>query len=199
MIATCGEEAWSSLAWSRAYPSADRARIAGTEVVVEHHPDLSVAEARNAAAANASGDWLCFLDADDELDPAYLAVMETETARRDMRWRVLVPAVVYVERSGAYGLAEIPNGGGVRPLIDINHAVIGSLVPRRLFHAVGGFRDLAALEDWDLWLRCEEAGAAFVPVPRAVYRAWVSSGSRNHDQSLYHRLRAEALARRRDR
>lgn len=204
VIATSGDEAWTDLAWARAYPSADRCRIGDpswtTEVIMRHLPAGTVAESRNAAAADADGDWLCFLDADDELAPGYLTEMEKARERLPLDgWHVLVPSVQYVVE-GAGGPYEyppaIPNGGGLRPLLDINHAVIGSLVPRRLFLAVGGFRELAALEDWDLWLRCEEAGAEFAQVPRAVYRAWRRSGSRNHDQSLYQTLRAEALARR---
>lgn len=194
LIGTYGEDSWRDLALARALPSA--LSQGADEVLDRHEKEGTISSVRNALAEDAESDWLCFLDADDELDPGYLAAMERETNRRDMRWRLLVPAVSYVHRAGEYGLAEIPNGGGRRPLVDINHAVIGTLVPRRLFLAVGGFRDLPALEDWDLWLRCEEAGAKLVPVPDAVYRAWMRPDSRNKDQSLYYRLRDEALARR---
>ena len=34
---------------------------------------------------------------------------------------------------------------------------------------VGGFRDWAALEDWDLWVRCWLAGASVAHAPEAVW------------------------------
>ena len=73
----------------------------------------------------------------------------------------------------------------------MNECVIGTVVPRRLFLEVGGFRELPSLEDYDLWLRCCKAGARIVHVPQAVYRAHVRPGSRNSDQSVYDQLRAE--------
>lgn len=204
LICTYGDDDWVDAAWSRAFPSAQIQQQAVREINVLHLPEGPLAEARNRAAADASGDWLCFLDADDELDPGYFDAM-TRTARSwnlaragDLRDNPLlfVPAVQYVRLGLDDGAAEVPNGRGLRPLLDINCAVIGTLVPRRLFLEVGGFRDLPALEDWDLWLRCEEAGARVVTVPEAIYRAWVTPGSRNSDQSLYYRLRREALDRR---
>ena len=37
---------------------------------MEHYPDGNVSTFRNEVAKQATGDWLCFLDADDELAPA---------------------------------------------------------------------------------------------------------------------------------
>src|SRR5206468_3897244 len=96
---------------------------------------------------------------------------------------------------------HFPNGGGVLPLCDVNWAVVGTLVPRQLFHDVGGFRPQDfPYEDWSLWLRCVIAGACLVPVPNAVYRVFElpESASRTTDparQALLHdtykRIRGE--------
>lgn len=190
LIATFGDEAWSELAWSRAYPSAIEQGAA--EVLVRHEPDGTVASARNALAGMAEGEWLCFLDADDELCPGYLVAMEkvapelepwVESPFGPGRDSILAPAVSYGgSRPG------IPNLGGWP---GVNECVIGTLVPRRVFLQLGGFRELPSLEDWDLWLRCVKAGARIVHVPDAVYCAHVTPNSRNSDQSVYAQLREE--------
>lgn len=179
LIATFGDEAWSELAWSRAYPSA-----AGqsSDIVVYH--GSSLAQARNHAAEVATGDWLCFLDADDELCEGYTEAMGRAHERTpNLSPRLYAPAVSY---DGSR--PRIPNLGGWP---SVNECVIGTLVPKWLFVEVGGFRDLDSLEDYDLWLRCAKAGARIVHVPDAVYCAHVTAGSRNSDQSVYARLREE--------
>lgn len=201
VIATCGSPEWAELAWSRAYPSADAQRSprVAVEVVIEHHPDLSVSAARNAAAANASGDWLCFLDADDELEPWYLEAMSLKFMAGAITadWSpLLVPAVRYVQ-AGTDGYrddrATIPNRG-LWPAI--NECVIGTLIRRDRFDALGGFREWPSIEDYDLFLRAYDAGANLVYVADAVYRAHVSAdGGRNRDQSCYDEIWAEHEAR----
>lgn len=91
--------------------------------------------------------------------------------------RLLVPSVQYVHPDGREEKPRIPNRP-LRPLVEINRAVIGTLVPRALFLEVGGFTEgCEPWEDWELWLRCERAGAKLVEVPGAVYRAHVREGS----------------------
>lgn len=186
VIATFGDARWAELANARALPSAllQRADAPDTEVLLEHSDSLCAA--RNAGARKAAGEWLCFLDADDELAAGYLAAMARAVeAKGYAGGRVadgcigaclFVPAVQYVER-GIPQRAQVLNDG--RPLRDINRAVIGTLIHAALFHQVGGFANWPIYEDWDLWLRCERAGAELVDVPDAVYRAHRSGGSRN--------------------
>lgn len=202
VIATCGDDAWGELAWSRAYPSAREELEPGpgglgvreVQVIVEHYPSLSVPSARNAAAAIATGDWLCFLDADDELEPGYIAAMARafrEGAILEDWSPLLVPArrLVAPELAGGFvagqpmSPAGIPNRGGWPA---VNECVIGTLVRRERFEEVGGFRELPSIEDYDLWLRCYDAGAQLVYVEDAVYREHVSlAARRNNDQSPY--------------
>lgn len=216
LVATHGDPRWEELAFDRAVPSIRAA--AGDldhEVLTCHEPDGTLACTRNALAEQASGDWFCFLDADDELEPGYLMAMakawlahrgtgewiSTNSGPRPTRAGrlvappLLVPAVRYVSRGEPVGDPEIPAWG--QPLIDINCAVIGTLVPRYLFEQVGGFEEWSIYEDWDLWLRCILAGARLVPVPDAVYTAHVSETSRNRQPEIaaavYHQIRARHL------
>lgn len=218
MIATYGDDRWQEAAWSYAYPSVANV---DAEVIVRHDPNATLAEVRNAAAAHASGDWLCFLDADDQLGDGYLDAMSaaavanqlgremrvyarlrptdvtpTDEVRTSARYGVadvlLVPAVQYVDGGDCVGDPAIPAWG--RRLIDINCAVIGTLIPRGLFERIGGFRELPIYEDFDLWLRCVREGAVMVAVPDAVYCATRSTDGRNSDvasEETYWRIRNE--------
>jgi glycosyltransferase involved in cell wall biosynthesis len=182
-IATFGDEAWAELAWSRAYPSA----LGQTDDIVVYHGS-SLAQARNTAAEMAKGDWLVFLDADDELCPGYIAEMTFQLdilAYWDESTKCLfAPAMQHPGQR----VPTIPNLG---KWPSANECCIGTMWPRKLFLALGGFRELPSLEDWDAALRAVKAGARIVHVPAAVYCAHVTLGSRNSDQSVYARLREE--------
>jgi glycosyltransferase involved in cell wall biosynthesis len=129
---------------------------------VFHDPDGTIASVRNELANTASGEWLCFLDADDELAPGYLGAME-----RAFEQEVL---------DGGLLLTPSRNHKGVfapeKDIFESNWLCIGTLVPKDLFLKVGGFPDYPyGFEDWALWVKCVQAGARIVKVPDALYRA----------------------------
>lgn len=166
---------WRAYA-ERAIASIDRQTVRPLEVLHIHDADL--ATARNSGAAMANGDWLIFLDADDELDPGYLEAMEKATG--DIRRPATLGVTDGLEDSEA---CMIPR----KPLLQANFIVIGAMVQRDRFLRVGGFDPaLLVLEDWDLWLRMAIDGAEIVDVPDAIYRVNVRSDSRNQDQGLHH-------------
>lgn len=203
LVGTFGSDEWrdrGDAAFARAVRDHDDA----CEHRRLHLPVGTLADVRNELARNATGDHLCFVDGDDRLAPGYLEAMRRELsalAHGDVRVGhrhlgfplpplLLVPAVQYVSVTGK------PEGPPAIPawrsnLIDLNCCVIGTLIPRALFNALGGFRELPALEDWDLTLRAVKAGAKLVAVPDAVYVAYRSASGRNLDQSPYEALRAE--------
>lgn len=169
-IGTFGEESWKRLAEERAIPSAQ------APVIHVHADELH--EARNEAASRATSEWLCFLDADDELAPGYFDAMDTGTA--DLRG----PAVQYVHARGPQPPKVWPDIG----LENGNHLVLGTCIKRERFHAVGGFHDYPLYEDWDLWLRCHLAGATHETIPEAVYIAHFRADSRNRAPSRQTKL-----------
>lgn len=206
LVCTHGADAWRDLAVRRAEPSA---RGQGAlEVIVRHEVDTTLADCRNEAATWAHGAWLCFLDADDELAPGYLAAMHATLARLpdtlavvpNVRTALLSPAVQHVYANGHETEPGLPGRGS--PMDEVNHCVIGTLVDAAYFRAVGGFRaDLPAYEDWELFLRLVRAGAWIVDVPDAVYRAWVTPTGRNAGggdhavlERAYRQIRGEHLA-----
>lgn len=184
-VATCstsppppGYSSWPDLARRRAIPSA---RALGVPVVHGHGPTLH--EARNRAVALVETEWVVHLDADDELEAGYVDAMAAGTA--DVR----APAVRYVRDDGRPG-RRLPEPGmpsvwahehqcEAGCLAFGNWLVVGALVRTEMVRAVGGWRDFPWSEDWDLWVRCWQAGATFEALPAAVYRAHVRRGSRN--------------------
>jgi len=160
-IGTFGHDDWRKLALDRAAMSSER------KVMHVHDENLMVA--RNRAAEKAQSEWLCFLDADDELAPGYFDAMEQGTA--DLRG----PAVQYVVNGNPRAVKVWPE----RDLRSGNHLVIGTLIRKAMFDQVGGFRDYPLYEDWDLWLRCHLAGASSEVIRDAIYIAHVRKDSRN--------------------
>lgn len=172
-VSTFGSADWVALAHSRAIPSVE---ALGVRWVHAHADTLH--DARNAALASVDTEWVCHLDADDELTAGYFEAMSAVTA--DVR----VPSVSYVtarrpERPRMPRVAGHHHRCAADCLPDGNWIVVGAVVRSELVRSVGGWRDFPWSEDWDLWLRCYLAGASVEPVPGAVYRAHVRRDSRN--------------------
>ena len=190
------EQIWSALAHDRAMASVDRQTLPPEHVRWCHGPDLHTA--RNMAASQSDSEWLCFLDADDELGPHYLEAMTEAITRLDDNDWLLQPATlgVYPDGSEDPSPVLIPQ----KPLLDGNYLIIGTLVRRSQFERVGGFYDLPMYEDWDLWLRCSLGGAEVLQVPAAIYRVHVNTDGRNSPSrsvqiSAYHQVRSQYLHR----
>jgi hypothetical protein len=158
--------------------------------IVRVHGD-SLHGARNAALDQVATEWVCHLDADDELEAGYFDHMAAGTA--DVR----APAVRYVRPGRRSGPAPyVPRVAGHRHACTAeclpwgNWLIVGSLARTETLRAVGGWRDFPWSEDWDLWVRCWHAGATFEAIPDAVYRAHVRPDSRNRAPAAAEKLAA---------
>lgn len=182
IVGTFGDlEHWGKVA-ERALASA-HAQSSPAEVIWSHA--VSLQEARNSGAAKAGGDWLVFLDADDELDPGYVEAMEAGIG--DLRQPSTIGEV-----DGRLDAAPvlIPK----KRLLEGNYMVIGSMCRHDQFDAVGGFDDWPIYEDWDLWIRLWLNGAILAPCPKAIYRVHVNASGRNNQEratqlKYYHAIR----------
>ena len=176
-IATYGGPEWEEMALTRAYPSCKPQRP--HEVLVFHDPDGTIASVRNEVGNTARGEWLCFLDADDELAPGYLGAMERAAERAGDGPVLLTPAVQLLRYKGSTRGNPVFFDRGI-PLSDDNWLVVGTLIKRDLFKQVGSFSDYPhGFEDWSLWAKAWKAGAQVIKVPDAVYRYWVNPNSKH--------------------
>ena len=178
IIATYGDAEWKQLALDRAFPSCENQ--GAHEIIVGHDTNLSIGPVRNVLASKASGDWLCFLDADDELAPGYLGAMtralerEREYSRND--GLLLTPAVSQVRK----GRPSHPDFYKEVPLEMANWLIVGTLISKSLFDQVRGFGDYPhGFEDWSLWHKAARAGARVVRVKDAVYIQHVNPHSKH--------------------
>lgn len=176
-VATFGDREWVELAHERAIPSAQEQDCP----VVYVHGD-SLALARTEAMAQASTEFVCWLDADDELAPGYAEAIMAGTA--DMR----APALV----------EQFPNGNRVRVDVEgrdferLNPCCIGTAVRRSLL--TFPWPEFRAWEDWAFFLRLYRRGASLEHIEGATYVQHVRPLSRNRSLTQARRLHEEIRA-----
>ncbi len=143
-------------------------------------PRVGIASARNAGLRRAATDWVVFLDADDLLEPDFLA--STWAA-----WRAAAdPSIAFVYGDVTLFGAETgvvrSRGFSRRSLALGNYVANSCLLDRRAALDVGGYSEDLELghEDWDLFLALSARGftGLHVPAPLLRYRRHVA-GSRN--------------------
>jgi glycosyltransferase involved in cell wall biosynthesis len=152
------------------------------------------ARSRNHGAQLASGEWLAFLDADDEWVPDKLA---RQIALADER-----TAIVYSDRANVGACERVAGrlsdcvqffeGDAFEPLLIGNFITTSSVIMRReWFDRLGGFDEgFCGCEDWDLWLRCTAAGGCLrvCQDPLVRYRWHPCSISHKFEHMLNERI-----------
>lgn len=194
VCSTFGNFKWQLQAQERALPNA---KSFGVPVIYNHGATLH--EARNAGLWQVETEFVCHLDADDELAPGFFEHMEKVDG--DLR----PPSVNHVHA----GVTFMPRVVGLNGphqhvcvagcLVDGNWLVVGTVARTELLRQVGGWKEWGNWEDWELWLRCWLAGATITPVPNAVYMDYETPQGRNRsntpveDRRIYHEIRRANL------
>lgn len=139
-------------------------------VICLRQANRGVSAARNAGIDRSRGDWLAFLDSDDEWLPAKLETqLATAAAHPDCPLvhsdEIWIRRGVRVNAMRKHGKA----GGEIfercLPLCAISPSA--AMIRASLFDQLGGFDEsLPACEDYDLWLRlCSRYPVAYVDEP----------------------------------
>ena len=130
-------------------------------------PHRGVAAARNNGIGAATGEWIAFLDSDDEWRPAKLE-RQLDATRAQPRYGLCHTDEIWIRRGRRVnaGKRHAKSGGSIfrrcLPLCVISPSSV--LVRRSLLEEVGGFDEtLPVCEDYDLWLRiCSRYPVLFV-------------------------------------
>ncbi len=166
--------------------------FSGVRVIAQANAGVSVS--RNRAVAEASAPWIAFLDADDVWDPRKLEV-QMAAIRNSPKTDLCFTATRELTKKSNDESWEIgpasrpPASGAVGRLLYGKLRIVPSCVilRRSKFLSVGGFaKEASPCEDWDLWLRLEQAGATFTALhePLLLYRQH-SNNTSNNSRRMY--------------
>jgi glycosyltransferase involved in cell wall biosynthesis len=182
--ATLGRALESVLAQTRAADEVvvvDDGSTDGTDRLVAGFPSVvyiaqenrGVSAARNRGVSAAAGEWVAFLDSDDEWRPEKLQ-RQLEALERNPGHDVCHTDEIWIRNGRRVnpGRRHAKAGGRIfrrcLPLCAISPSA--AMIRRSLLDAVGGFDEaLPVCEDYDLWLRiCAHHPVLFVDQPLVV-------------------------------
>ncbi|MHB1887314.1 MAG: glycosyltransferase family 2 protein, partial [Acidimicrobiales bacterium] len=179
------------------------ARLDGRVEVVTCKTNGGISAATNACLARASGDFVAFVDNDDELHPRALEMMAAAISSNEGA------DLLYSDEDklSEAGVRHEPNfKPDWSPDLLLSTSYLGHLlvVRRSLVSEVGGLRsDFDGSQDYDLMLRASERASSIVHVPEILYHWRVlggsaagSSAAKPWARSAAHRALEDAVARR---
>lgn len=154
-----------------------------------------VAVARNKGIANAKGEYVAFLDADDLWEPTKLE-KQVKCLEENPQVGLVNTSILNIDEQGnLLGAVDAHDvqGNVLKYIVEENLILCGSapMVRRSCLEAVQGFdQTLMSAEDWDLWIRiAARYEFAVVREPLVLYRQHLNSKSNNIERHLKHRLK----------
>ena len=133
-----------------------------------------VARARNYGIAQATGDYILPLDADDRIHPEYAA---RAAAILDAN-----PDVAFVGcHYRTFGLRQVeyrPEEYRLPDMLVENVAPVSSMFRRNAWQEIGGYcPELNSIEDWDLWIGMLELRQPGMVIPEILFEYRIRSNS----------------------
>ena len=182
------------------YRSREIVQSFGARARLLHGEHRGANHARNLALANATGEWVQFLDADDYLEPAKIQRQLEETnggADADV-----IYSPVWIETWSER--CDAREKSGTSPDADWDTQWIrwhipqtgGALWRRGKLRDLGGWKEgQPCCQEHELYLRARKAGLRFqyAPTPGAVYRIWSEDTLCRKDPVLVTQVRTELM------
>lgn len=164
----------------------------GNRVRLVQQPNSGPAVARNRGVAEASGEWIAFLDADDLWEPRKIEIQLK--ALNGCNWSYTDSVFMGGANDGKRDseLNEKLSGDVLDELICCNFIGTSSVLVRRdIFMEMNGFDPtLRSIQDWDLWMRiASQNPIAYINEPLVRYRVHATSTSRSTRKTLPNHLR----------
>jgi glycosyltransferase involved in cell wall biosynthesis len=160
------------------------------QIVVSIDRDgIGAAANRNRALESATGEWVAFLDDDDEFLPDHLELLlaTAEKHGADLVYPWYEGCNPHLFTVPVDGKLVDPLGVPWGPELEKHFRTVGNIIPitvlvrRDLLLKVGGFIPKGSAdnpcEDWGTWERMLDAGAVFAHCPEVTWR-W--NGHGNH-------------------
>jgi glycosyltransferase involved in cell wall biosynthesis len=153
--------------------------------------------ARNRGLEAARGEYVAFMDADDEWAPSFLSTTVRALAAQPPSVVGVCTGWLYVRHDGRPLVHTRQASSGVLSVRDLltggQFPIHAALTRREAVLRVGGFDEhIRAMEDWDLWLRLLADGDCFSTIPQhlASYRLHGPSNSGDPDRMRQGRMLA---------
>jgi len=164
-----------------------------------YQANRGVSAARNAGILRARGEYLAFLDADDEWEPEFLA--RCVDAMRRSNSPDLAGVYTAYFNIDQYGRALPQVHACIVPASELRSRLLegpfivihGAVLRKRIVQRIGAFDPkVDGLEDWDFWLRLSSR-YALNGIPERLARYRVSSGSQSSNHLRTHGARMRVL------
>lgn len=151
-------------------------KIAFPKLKVLHTNHVGPAGARNCGIAQAKGVYILPLDADDTIDPSYIAKAVAVMEMRPEVGIVYCKADQFGERTGLW---DLPDYSLKMELLD-NIIFVTALFRKKDWEEVGGFcTDYAnGMEDYDFWLTLLQKGCEVYQIPEVLFHYRIKAVSR---------------------
>ncbi len=146
-----------------------------SRIRINSQPNVGVAAARNKAVEQATGEYLCFLDADDWWEPTFLEEM-AQLIHNYPNAGLYATNYVYYKPRKTHTAVDLPTGYINYPQAYLHNVAMpvwtGAVaMPQRVFDEMGGFPAGVRLgEDFLLWAKTAmHYSVAFLNQPLAYY------------------------------
>lgn len=144
---------------------------------IRHEFNCGLSAARNTGARMAVGDYLVFLDADDELVPDALEKMVGAAEVTGASWCITDIYKITGDHVSVVRCNQ-PEGDPLLAILAMDFVTQGFFFRRRDFEEIGMYHEtLRATEDWEIYIRMMEAGKKVCYLREPLYRYYRREGS----------------------